>query len=384
MKKTLFLMLLTVASMSTFAQIRVNNNGTVEVGGNTDNSVTKFSIGNISASGSGNVGIAIKLAPNNSNSSNIGMTSNSYFSTPATGYSATIGVIGSAGNGTQGMNLGLIGCLSGNRDGVGMLGSLYGTMFFSGQYAGYFWGDTYVNGTLTATQVNTPSDIRLKENIAKIDEDGNSTLADLMALNVIKYNYKEKKLDNKYYEENSKLFGDAFDKDKAEEFNKKEAQKLHFGISAQELQELFPNLVEEGQDGYLSVNYVEMVPILIRSIQELKQEIDALKANTKETIKKQGAVTAVENVVTGGSILYQNIPNPFTGKTTIRFHLVDDIRGADICIFDMQGKLLRTIPVSSGMDSVLIDSDDLGKGMFLYSLIVNGQEIDTKKMVISK
>ena len=35
-------------------------------------------------------------------------------------------------------------------------------------------------------------------------------------------------------------------------------------------------LVLEGEDGSLSVNYLEMIPLVIRSIQELKQEIDEL------------------------------------------------------------------------------------------------------------
>lgn len=37
--------------------------------------------------------------------------------------------------------------------------------------------------------------------------------------------------------------------------------RTHYGVSAQELQQLFPDLVEEGQDGYLAVNYQELIPI---------------------------------------------------------------------------------------------------------------------------
>ena len=50
----------------------------------------------------------------------------------------------------------------------------------------------------------------------------------------------------------------------------------------------------------------------------------------------------------------------------------------------MSGKMLKKFPISSGMDSVSVAGYELGEGMFLYSLIVNGQEIDTKKMVITK
>ena len=84
------------------------------------------------------------------------------------------------------------------------------------------------------------------------------------------------------------------------------------------------------------------------------------------------------------AFLYQNNPNPFKETTTIRFSLEDNVKTASVCIFDMTGKTLKKLPISSGTDSVSIGGHELGEGMFLYSLIVNGQVIDTKRMVISK
>ena len=50
----------------------------------------------------------------------------------------------------------------------------------------------------------------------------------------------------------------------------------------------------------------------------------------------------------------------------------------------MSGKMLKKIPVSKGMESVAVNGYELGEGMFLYSLLVNGQEIATKRMILSK
>ena len=50
----------------------------------------------------------------------------------------------------------------------------------------------------------------------------------------------------------------------------------------------------------------------------------------------------------------------------------------------MQGKLLKKYPVSSDSDSLTINGYELGEGMFLYTLMVNGQEIDTKRMILTK
>lgn len=50
----------------------------------------------------------------------------------------------------------------------------------------------------------------------------------------------------------------------------------------------------------------------------------------------------------------------------------------------MTGKTIKKMPVSSGMESVSIGGYELGEGMLLYSLVVNGQEVDTKRMIISQ
>lgn len=81
---------------------------------------------------------------------------------------------------------------------------------------------------------------------------------------------------------------------------------------------------------------------------------------------------------------YQNNPNPFKEQTTIRFKLADGVRAASICIFDMMGKMLKKLPVSSGESCVCINGWEFGESMFFYKLIVNGKEVDTKRMIITK
>lgn len=53
---------------------------------------------------------------------------------------------------------------------------------------------------------------------------------------------------------------------------------FEFGVIAQEVQEVFPDIVTHEDDGYLAVDYNQFVPILIEAIRELKTEIDSLKS----------------------------------------------------------------------------------------------------------
>lgn len=364
MKKQLLFMLLIAVPLASFAQFKVKSDGSALVGSTSYSFYTNTP--------------AIKMevhSPLTGTTDNIGFQSSAYMT--GTSYSKmTIGVLGSAGNGFNGRNMGVMGYLDGQKNGAGIYGTIYSNLYINipGTYAAYFYGDAKLTGTLYAGNVVNTSDIRLKENIESVSkkEDEGCFLDKIMSVDVLEYNLKD---------QTSELFSDTKDVDeKVAKFIAREKARRHFGVSAQELQKLFPNLVEEGQDGYLAVNYIELVPVLIRSIQELKQELD----ETKGFAAKTRGTTDVSQTITSLNILYQNTPNPFKEKTTIHFKLADNVQNASICIFDMSGKMLKKFPVSSGMESIAVAGYELGEGLFLYSLIVNGQEIDTKRMLIIK
>lgn len=55
------------------------------------------------------------------------------------------------------------------------------------------------------------------------------------------------------------------------------------GFIAQELQKVLPGLVKESKDAdkVLSINYIEIIPILTKAIQEQQAEIEGQKAQLK-------------------------------------------------------------------------------------------------------
>jgi hypothetical protein len=53
--------------------------------------------------------------------------------------------------------------------------------------------------------------------------------------------------------------------------------KKDLGVIAQEVQEVYPELVEERKNGMLAVNYNGLIPVLIEAVKELKAEIEELK-----------------------------------------------------------------------------------------------------------
>ena len=58
---------------------------------------------------------------------------------------------------------------------------------------------------------------------------------------------------------------------------------------------------------------------------------------------------------------------------------------ANLFIFTLNGELLETYPVTVfGYGEVSIDGSTLNAGMYLYSLVVDGQIVDTKRMILTK
>ena len=395
MKKALLLILLATTSVIASAQLQVTSDGKVKIASNLNTSSSNLQVGNQTFfSGDSNVGISGSTSATEGKS-NIGVLGNIGANSIYAG-DKNYGVLGIVNvNETHGRNYGLcgmIGFTGAHYGGAGIYATNYTYLFshpenLQGDYAGYFHGPTNVTGYLTASNVFIPSDSRLSENVVPLNErgGGTNTLDNLLSMNVIEYNMKSRILDE---------LPDNIGQSKTEEeraayeFLKKDEMKMssrrHFGIDAEELQKIYPDLVLEGQDGYLSVNYVELVPILIRSIQELKQELDEVKGEAKAKTSSFSSETTDLIAGATGSVLYQNTPNPFKEKTVIRFKLADNVQNAAICIFDMQGKMLKNLPISSGTESVTVNAYELGAGMYLYSLLVNWQEVDTKRMIITK
>ena len=66
--------------------------------------------------------------------------------------------------------------------------------------------------------------------------------------------------------------------DKAKELNPNKNNKLNYGLIAQEVEEVMPSIVHPIYNGeYKSIDYIQLIAILIQSNKEMRKEIDRLK-----------------------------------------------------------------------------------------------------------
>jgi hypothetical protein len=180
-----------------------------------------------------------------------------------------------------------------------------------------------------------------------------------------------------------------------EKYNAYLANKKRLGFVAQDVQKVFPELVEQDSAGYLSLDYLGLIPVLVEAIKEQQEIIDKLQGRI-ETIENDCCNT--DNNLKSGSIannnanndlseakLFQNIPNPFNTQTTIKFEIPETVQSAQLHICNMTGTLLKTIVLNQrGDGNIIISANEFGAGMYLYSLVCDARIVDTKQMLLTE
>lgn len=90
--------------------------------------------------------------------------------------------------------------------------------------------------------ISNPSDITLKKNVNEL------TNSEILNLNPVEFNFKSDEL-----------------------------EKKHYGFIAQDIEKIFPDLVSNNTIGYKTVNYIELIPIMLSKMKEMQNEIDSIK-----------------------------------------------------------------------------------------------------------
>ncbi len=186
-------------------------------------------------------------------------------------------------------------------------------------------------------------------------------------------------------------------------------------IETESFTENFPDLTTITGDGETAFNYTALIPVLIQGLQEQQNIISNLentvkdltntvnnllpfgnsggiflnqnKSNNALGLKNQNEENEQSNLVDNNTdFLLQNHPNPFNEKTTIEYTINSSTTEAELMIFDLQGSLALTkvLNTQTGKNSITIQAGELKPGMYYYSLVVNGELKDTKRMIISE
>lgn len=120
-------------------------------------------------------------------------------------------------------------------------------------------GDINASGNVRANGIALTSDERFKQNINNIP----NALNNLLRLRGTDYFFNREAFPDKNFSANKQM-----------------------GVIAQEVENIFPELVSTDKEGYKSVNYIGLIPVMIESIKTQQQQINELKQLVNKLISK--------------------------------------------------------------------------------------------------
>lgn len=209
------------------------------------------------------------------------------------------------------------------------------------------------------------SDIAFKENIKPLE----SSLNKVLRLNGVQYQLKERE--------------------------KESADKFQIGFIAQEVEKIFPEVVKTMHDGTKAMSYINLTAVLVEAIKEQQVLIETLQKEVKSLqptgTLKSTEISAMQELSLSDNAeketlrLYQNAPNPFNERTTIKCYVPQVLQKVQLCVYNMQGVQVQCLNVTErGNIELHIEASALSSGVYNYILIADSIASETKQMILTK
>ena len=425
MKRILITMILAVAATNSNAQLVVDTLGRVGIG--TNSPLSMLSVG---AGGSAS---DVMYCKSNDKPYGIKVYNDASTSIHENSYGGYVRVSNAVGNavGLYGITIGnndmegnqhvvgLSGCAGRARTAVGVYGGkdllsgiltnfagVYGAELgtsptfgtYSGTYAGYFRGKVRVTNGIYATVLSPTANTSASggNGTPLVDDRGGRVTDKLSQVQTLQFIRYEPQVETSTPKTSlADLSIDSMSPEKldslAETMRDVEPERylssIQYGLAADQLKAVYPELVYEDENGNVSINYVEMVPLLVQSINELSAKVAELEGNSAKKAKAKAETTGIEDNVSDVDMVRmdQNKPNPFSESTVITLNIPSEAQTASIFIYDMSGKQVQSLPVTErGETDITVYARDLTAGMYIYTLVVDGKVEVTRRMIVEE
>ena len=241
----------------------------------------------------------------------------------------------------------------------------------------------YYYGYITLEKQEDPDGIPTEtynwENITLLGSNSSQQviLDNIMELNVVEYNMK--------MPDNLAYLKEEGNEDYINQWKESNAHR-RIGLLPNELRTVFPQVVYDLQDGSTGICYDDLVPVLISCIQELKVQLDSRTEKIVDIMMSRSYDPTAFNAARAaiGNTLLSASPSSVGEPAKVRYLLTDEATNAYIAITDMGGRSMKKVAISPSDTDVAIESGTLGEGIFLCTLVVNGKNVDTKRLIKTK
>jgi hypothetical protein len=221
----------------------------------------------------------------------------------------------------------------------------------------------YGNGQAYSYGWNTISDSTMKENVFAIHNALNTTLK----LQGVTYNLKNN--------------------------NGLAKPDRYMGLIAQAVERVVPEVVTTNSNGLKTIAYSNMVGLLVEAIKDEDNKVNALQKKLDSCIEATKRISLNQNKkdnrnesdTSNQARLYPCSACPVDQQMVFHCYVPLKTKNARLMVFDMNGGLKKAITINGKSNQMInVNKGELVPGMYYYSLMIDGNEVDTKKVIMTQ
>lgn len=155
-------------------------------------------------------------------------------------------------------------------------------------------------------------------------------------------------------------------------------KNLQFGFLAQELEEVIPDAVKTDEEGRKLINYTAIIPILVKSIQDLQGKVEE-QQRMLEYLSKGSVYNSTHKEL---GHINKCVSDQSSSTLSIDFTLSQQAKDGILLISGIEGVQEKKIELSKFSSSITENISSLNKGVHIATLVINGSVCDSKQFII--
>lgn len=197
----------------------------------------------------------------------------------------------------------------------------------------------------------------------------------LLLLNGVKYaksarQYEDYIPEGMTSEEFISKYGEIKYKTITDKNNEESVGHEEIGFIAQDFQKIFPDLVNKDSEGYLSIQYLGLLPLIIEALGEQNETLK----NVVEATENLDKFLAVRN-----NFDYSICKNESAVTLTYYTKTPQDY---ELVIYNTNGVMVEKRSLNKSKDDLIINISSYKAGVYFFNILSNNEKIKSKSLII--
>lgn len=141
---------------------------------------------------------------------------------------------------------------------------------------------------------------------------------------------------------------------------------------------------ESSPEAQFSGHYLPQTKIGNTIVQYNFFNMDNIGQSVSMIVKYMGTPAGIAEEAMANGTVSDLYPNPATNFVTLDYQLTNKVNSAEVKIYNLMGSELKSTSLENNGSKLRLDISELKNGIYFYSILVNNDVYQTKKLVVQR